>query len=302
VQQLPYAPLPHSDELLSSWTERIGIFYGIGYLRARVIIDPNRAANSYGENEDLDASEDLRRLLVSWTGHGENAVPPVLPKSTDEVLDVSARLAYCPSCWFDDAKSGQSPYVRRAWASWSTVLCAEHQTWLCARRPGAHTGSELNGWAPVWQSIPVWAAAACLQHDPVLREFTRGFDAEMARPPMCGWHDLDCDIQGLIRGKSRIVSLVARPECFDIRAQVWEAIAVSNTPRVTELDLRGYRRDKPGWLTERICCVSLAAEIRRMALGLPPAFDAIRSLLEAHPDASKLLRDCRRSTLNVPNS
>jgi hypothetical protein len=42
---LPYAPLPNSDELLSSWIERIGLFYGIGYLRARVMLDPTRLAN-----------------------------------------------------------------------------------------------------------------------------------------------------------------------------------------------------------------------------------------------------------------
>ena len=57
---LPYAPPPNSDELLSSWIERIGLFYGIGYLRARVMLDPTRFANVWGENEDLDSSEDIR--------------------------------------------------------------------------------------------------------------------------------------------------------------------------------------------------------------------------------------------------
>jgi hypothetical protein len=56
---LPYAPPPNSDGLLSSWIERIGLFYGIGYL----MLAPTRPANVWGENEDLDSSEDIRRLL-----------------------------------------------------------------------------------------------------------------------------------------------------------------------------------------------------------------------------------------------
>ena len=62
--------------------------------------------------------------------------------------------------------------------------------------------------------------------------------------------------------------------------------------RISDLDLRGYRGEKPGWLVQRICCMSLAAEIRRMTLDLEPAFDGVRRLLEALQDASKLVGDC----------
>jgi len=292
---LPYAPLPHSDELLSSWMERISIFYGIGYLRARFILDPNRTAVIHGNNEDFDASEYLRRRLALWTGQSDRAIPRTLSTLTDDALDVAARVTYCSRCWSDDARSGQSPYVRRVWSSWSTVLCAEHQVWLCARRPGHQTGTELNGWAPVWQSIPDWAVAACVRHDPAIREFTVGFEAEMAHPPICGWHDLSFDIQELVREKSTVMALVAKPACAGIRADVWKVLEASNGPRITELDLRGYRRDKPGWITERICCVALAVEIRRIIQGRAPAFEGVRDLLTARPDARKLLFESRKA-------
>jgi hypothetical protein len=149
VIPLPYAPPPNSDELLSGWIERIGIFYGIGYLRTRAVLDTSPIAVAWGENEDLDSSDTIRRLLVSWTGHGENLVPPVLPTADNQVLDVSARLTYCSKCWYEDAENGRAPYVRRQWSFWSSVLCTKHETWLCARRPGKQFGSERNGWAPV---------------------------------------------------------------------------------------------------------------------------------------------------------
>jgi hypothetical protein len=67
---------------------------------------------------------------------------------------------------------------------------------------------------------------------------------------------------------------------------------MSDASRISDLDLRGYRGEKPGWFVQRICCMSLAAEIRRMTLDLEPAFDGVRRLLEALQDASKLVGDC----------
>ena len=62
-----------------------------------------------------------------------------------------------------------------------------------------------------------------------------------------------------------------------------------------ELDLHGYRQSDPGWITERICCVALAVEIRRTIRGQEPAFEGVRDLLKARPDAIKLLFESRNS-------
>jgi hypothetical protein len=256
------------------------------------MLDPNRIALAWGENEDLDTSKDIRRLLVSLTGLGESAVPPVLPRPGDQVLDVSARLAYCPKCWHEDAENGRAPYIRYQWSSWSSVLCIKHETWLNARRPGNQFGSELNGWAPIWQTDPTWASAAYLRHDPALGPFVAGFEAETILRPTCKWECLGAEFRALVRDKALILELVTRPESCGIRAHVSEAIEVARNARVTDRDLRGYRSAEPGWIAERICCLSVAVEIRRMIMGSEPAFERVRTVLESDPSAKQLLLEC----------
>jgi len=90
-----------------------------------------------------------------------------------------------------------------------------------------------------------------------------------------------------------ILQLVSRPESSNVRAHVWDAVEGGRNPRVTDLDLRGYRSDEPGWIADRICCLSVAAEIRRMILGSEPAFERVRVVLENDPTTSELLLRCR---------
>jgi hypothetical protein len=220
-----------------------------------------------GENEDLDSSEDIRRLLISLTGYGERVVPPLLPTTSSGILDVSARLTYCPACWHEDAENGRAPYIRPQWSSWSSVLCTMHETWLSARRPGSHFGSELNGWAPIWQTDSNWALAAYLRHDPAMRPFASGFEPRSILPPTCGWKCVDAEFQAMVLDKARVLQLASRPESSSVRAHVWDALEVARNPRVTDFDLRGYRSAEPGWIADRICCLALAAEIRRMIMG-----------------------------------
>ena len=290
---LPYAPPSNADEVLSSWIERIGIFYGIGYLRARVILDPNRDSIGWGESEDVDSSDMLRSLLMTWTGHGDQSVPQALPKANNRILHVSARLAYCAKCWSDDAKNGRPPYIRRHWAYWDSAICAQHETWLCARRPGNSRGSELNGWAPIWQTERCWASAAYLRHDPALRPLTLGFEAESMPPPTCAWQDLSTDFASLTREAS-VLNLVASAEGHPVRAHVWEALEGGRpNARVIDSDLRGYHDPRPGWIADRICCLLTAAEIRRMLAGREPASLAVRDILETQPAAKRLFAECR---------
>jgi hypothetical protein len=256
------------------------------------MLDPNRISTARGENEDLDASNDIRRLLVSLTGLSESVVPPVLSMTGGSVLGVSARLTYCPKCWYEDAENGRAPYIRCQWSSWSSVLCTKHETWLNARRPGNQLGSELNGWAPVWQTDPSWATAASLRHDPVLGPFVAGFEAETILRPTCKWESLDAEFQALVREKALTLKLVTRPESSGVRAHVWEAMEVALTPRVTDRDLRGYRGAEPGWIADRISCLSVAAEIRRMITGSEPAFERVRTVLESDESAKQLVWEC----------
>lgn len=241
----------------------------------------------------MDSSEDIRPLLISLTGYGEHVVPPLLPTTSNGILDVSARLTYCPACWHEDAENGQAPYIRSQWSSWSSVLCTKHETWLSARRPGSQFGSELNGWAPIWQTDSNWALAAYLRHDPAMRPFASGFEPRSILPPTCGWKCVDAEFQAMVLDKARVLQLATRPESSSVRAHVWDALEVARNPRVTDFDLHGYRSAEPGWIADRICCLAAAVEIRRMIMGNEPAFERVRAVLEKDPSASELLSKCR---------
>lgn len=299
---LPYAPSPKADELLSSWIERIGIFYSIGYLRARVILDPYRDSIGWGESEDVDSSDILRRQLIAWTGYRDHSVPPSLPKGDDRILHVSARLAYCAQCWSDDARIGRAPYIRRHCAYWDSVICAQHKTWLCARRPGNFCGSELNGWAPIWQTDYRWASAAYLRHDLALRSLTLGFEAGSMPQPTCAWQDLSSDFASLSRETS-VLNLLASNNGCNVRAHISEALESAQPyARVIASDLRGYHGSKPGWIADRICCLLTAVEISRMLADRKPASLEVRRILETHPAANELLNQCRGRHLAAPLS
>jgi hypothetical protein len=292
---LPYAPSPQPDELLSSWIERIGLFYNIGYLGARVILEPSRTANERTVNEDLDSSESVRKSAILWSGFPEKLVPELLARSDEAILEVSARLSYCPECWNEDAEQCRSPYVRKAWARWSSVTCPEHKTWLYAREPYSGLGSELNGWASVWQTNPRWAETAHVRHDPALRSFALGLEGHAVAVPDCSWSDLDRDFDRLAREPCCFVlARVATPEHAGMRNLVWESLEVGgNSRRIVDAHLRGYNRLQPGWIAGRISCMVIAVEVLRILEGQVPAIKLVRTAFESHPAAERLVSECK---------
>jgi hypothetical protein len=131
-----------------------------------------------------------------------------------------------------------------------------------------------------------------LRHDPAMRPFASGFEAECILPPTCGWQCVDAEFQAVVLDKA-VLQLVSRPESFSVRAHVWDAVEGARNPRITDFDLRGYRSAEPGWIADRICCLSVAVEIRRMIMGNEPAFERVRTVLENDPSTSNLLLECR---------
>jgi hypothetical protein len=96
LRPLPFTPTPLPDELLSSWIERIGIFYAIGYEGAFALLAPYRPR--YRDiNHDPDTDPEVRAALVNWTGRDANALPTLLDPTDRGALDVAARLGYCPT-------------------------------------------------------------------------------------------------------------------------------------------------------------------------------------------------------------
>jgi hypothetical protein len=288
LQCLPYAPSPHADETLSSWIERIGIFYGIGLAQARTLLSPTVPRLTQGTNEDLDTSPGVRRVAGIWAGCREDATPVVWSAANRRMLELSARLAYCPKCWDDDAAHGVAPYIRRAWAHWSSVSCPRHKDWLAASRPATGHGSALNGWAIVWQSNPTWAQAAGLRYEPRGQELAPAFVPGSIERPEVSWGDFELQLARLVSADGKagrygipILAGVVGPQLLGLRTKVLKALQVAAAAAlVSDLDLRGYSRSEPGWIAARIACLVTALELTRLASNRRPLMPRVRTIVE----------------------
>ena len=94
-QPLPACPEPHRDELISSWLERIGLFYGVGYHGAAAALLPGRDPSMWASERDLDADAETRSALLEWTLRDPQDVPAALNPSDNNTMPRSARLASC---------------------------------------------------------------------------------------------------------------------------------------------------------------------------------------------------------------
>jgi len=137
------------------------------------------------------------------------------------------------------------------------------------------------------------ASAAQLRHDPALSPYEVAFEAESILRPTGGWQRMYAEFQALVCDNFRILNLVMKPQSYGLRVRVWDSMEVTRGPRITDSDLRGYHRPEPGWIADRISCLSIAAEIVRIVGDQEPAFKTIRQILESNPGAKQLLIDCR---------
>jgi hypothetical protein len=295
AKQLPFAPIPQPGELLSSWIERIGLFYGIGYLGARAFVEPRRTSNEHGINDDLDSSALVRANAIAWTGIPQRLAPEVLVDRDEGTLEVSARLAYCPECWNQDVENGHSPFVRRSWAHWVSVMCSVHRRWLNAREPHRGIGVEVNGWAVIWQSNYRWARAANVIFDPNWGSLALGFDSQAMAAPGCAWSDLELEFESLGRVPGlAILAKVTLPEYVGVRSRIGEALEIGEPARqITDAHLRGYNHSRPGWIVARISSLVAATEILRILDSREALFEQVRKAMHGHAASRQLIDDCR---------
>jgi hypothetical protein len=247
------------------------------------VLGQTRLETAWASHDDPDSSEAIRRAACLWSGLPESLVPGVLSSNNiNETLDVSARLAYCPKCWHQDVERGSAPYMRKAWTNWSCVICSTHRDWLSAREPYGGFGSELTGWAPIWKTEPAWARAAHVVPDPGFSAYALGFGPSAISVPDCPWNELENELTQ-VAAQGEILACASKSEFYGVRQRIWDAIASDvPTPRISDGHLRGYRRDRPGWITARIACLVFIAESRRLAAGRAPAFIRARSALLAN--------------------
>jgi hypothetical protein len=284
---LPFTPAPFADELLSSWIERIGIFYGIQYentlalLGVPMLLPPNSKV-------DVDADPVIRERVAKWAGRDVNSVPMALDADDPEILDETARLTYCPRCWDDDVVVGHAPYIRRIWSRWMTVSCGRHETWLTARRPRLYRESPRNGWEGVWQSNPRWADAGNLKHDPLMTVTANAFAPNTFVQPDLDWKTFEHVIMlinqeyetcGFMEAGS-VLRAVISPEFLSLRSKVFASMQTPPAIRLNDFDLHGYRRAEPGWIATRIACLVIAVELVRTVSGSEPIFLSARAIIE----------------------
>jgi TniQ len=288
ARPLPFSPAPFPDEVLSSWIERIGIFYGFQYenalalLGAAMLLPPDRKV-------DVDTDPGMRKRVAEWAGRDLTSVPTTLNADDPGILDETARLTYCPRCWDDDVVSGRAPYIRRIWSRWVTVSCERHKTWLTARRPRLYRDSLRNGWEGVWQSNPQWAKAGNLKHDPLMAVTANAFAPNTFVKPDSDWGAFERAIKliyqeyetrGVLEAGS-VLGTVISPEFLSLRARVLASMQ-SQPPaiRLNDIDLHGYRRAEPGWIADRIVCLVIAVELVRTVSGSGPIFLGARAIID----------------------
>jgi hypothetical protein len=147
LPRIPVCPTALADETLSSWIERTACFYGcdsdrwVGQLSTELL--------TYGKDSvDLDSSVELRMVVGNWSGVSQGKLPQIL-SGTENWLPSNARLVFCEHCWDEDVRNGRQPYIRRRWLDWTTVHCATHRAFLCAKNRSIDQGGSFISWQDV---------------------------------------------------------------------------------------------------------------------------------------------------------
>lgn len=167
----PVVPRPCRGELLSSWIERAGLFYGTPYEPwiASLVIRGGLVASPIGYDADVDLG--VRDVMKAIAMYDDAQIPSTLPTTSRDFLIFGSRTTFCPSCWDDDVASGATPFVRRSWCSWHSVICPLHREFLWTRpRIGNRSAQAWPSWSSLWSSRETWAASLRLPPERALTE------------------------------------------------------------------------------------------------------------------------------------
>ena len=312
---LPIAPSALPDESLSSWIERIALFYGGDYELGLNAVWTFDQTAPLPREIDVDTDLQIRRDVSAWTATEPNHVPALL--NPLDALPLRARLAYCPACWDDDVAAGHSPYARRHWACWSTVHCSRHLRWLSARRPISKSESLSAGWAPMWRTREAWAERLELKWYASNERMLVGFDADAVLLPDVDWPALSADLV-----RCEVASTVPKDAdrkmnpCHALLTSIQDSSMVALQFQLAEWLVTDGRctshveqahSAKPLWLGARVVTLLAAVELLRMSEGREPV-DAgtariVRSgVLQRPRDAPERLINCETIPTNLSNS
>ena len=247
--QWSLAPRPAHDESLSSWIERVGLFYGTEYEiwlsgllgKAGEVPRPTK--------HDVDADESLQIMISGLSRVSLHQVPSTLPRNSPNVLPLHERGTFCALCWNEDVAHGGQPYVRRSWSFWNRVTCPRHGVFLTARRRiGLRASQRTLDWMPLWRSRRHWARAFDCQHDRSLRDSALWYSADRSNTLT------PADIGRLTEEAERFGAGETsreedRPQAANRRAQRALALTMTTEFRAVSDDIRhdlfGFPADSP---------------------------------------------------------
>ncbi len=289
--QLPIAPKPRTDEALSSWVERIAMFYGGDYELGLGTVYARAGRLPLLREADIDTDAHMRDCVCAWTGAPAAQVPAIIDAAAVDTLPRCARLSYCPACWDEDVAAGHSPYWRRRWARWSVVHCERHRCWLTAKRPSPADECHV-GWAPLWSTRTEWASSFELRvHQPFERMLV-GFEPSTVKLPDVHWNSLSADLVQFeqvaeVRNLDREDFVVHRAILNAVRFGPLESLTHKIDERIVpESRCTGVvdevRSRVPLWHGTRVILLLIAVEYLRIAAKQPPV----------NPDVATIVRNC----------
>lgn len=306
LRPLPYFPETHPDELLSSWVERIGLFYGGDRFDVIALLMFVRGEPINEKSTDLDGDRAIAEFLRDWTGVPRRLLPQVFDPAKHYVLGPRARLAYCPACWDDDVTGGRQPYVRSAWVRWAAVHCETHGRWLASRRPlNRIDQSSFDGWADTWRSKRTWSAAIDRVPDEQFANGALAFSPDQFRQPR-DWKDFGaavrasaecegCDDEVRRPAPTSILAATFTPAFARLRRIVKEVLLCSSRlSRIDECDIVSVRDAAPLWIENRIVCQVIAAECIGIRDGGPALVPQVRHRLESEDCVRAILANAAR--------
>lgn len=196
-RELPIAPRPEDDELLSSWQGRVACRYGLihddvsrwlGVLRDDRLLkfadrdfapstEPVLAwatACRLSERSVQDLTLSSRSRPRSWYVWGEGRVAGAFLRPV------------CLACLDDDAAAGRDHHFRRSWALVETFICGRHHHFLEEACPHCLAGA---GFRFVFHETA--ARLACVECDRVVGEVRR-------RGPNCFEEDVFAGLSNVI--------------------------------------------------------------------------------------------------------
>ncbi|MBW4657005.1 MAG: TniQ family protein [Kaiparowitsia implicata GSE-PSE-MK54-09C] len=194
-RELPIAPRPEDDELLSSWQGRVACRYGLthddlsgwlGVLRDDRLLEfadrdfaPSTetvlawaAACRFSERSVQDLALSSRSRSRSWYVWGEGRVAGAF------------RRPVCMACLDEDAAAGRDHHFRRSWALVETVICDRHHRFLEEACPGCLA---CSGFRFVFHDMA--ARLACVECGRVVG-VVRSQGSDRSEDGVAGWSDL----------------------------------------------------------------------------------------------------------------